>query len=367
MLSDRKKKILQAVIDENIKSAEPVSSKDLQQNYLSSISSATIRNELMALEEMGYLTHPHTSSGRVPTSVGFQKYIEELMPDRTLTNEEIEEVKKSFDKKIASIEELAFLTAKSISKSTNYASVVMLGVLPEAIINSINLIRVDKGSALAIIVTDLGVIKDLFIEIPRLDEEEDLLVVSKMLTNVFGGKSLIEIGNLETITELLEETNKYKQFFEVFISAVKEHNKQAEKVVKIDGTAKLLNQPEYKSIEKAQKALSLFENKEILSPLVESGNDLEISIKVGADDNQDCSVVSATYKINGKPIGKASVVGPVRMDYAKAVSILKEVNHTIEQKVQINSYGKLENKKETAPEEINKSKKEEKNGKQTKR
>lgn len=339
MLSERKKKILQAVITENIKSAEPVSSKDLQENYFDSVSSATIRNELMALEEMGYLTHPHTSSGRVPTANGFKKYIEELMPSEELTQDEIVELESAFNQHITSIEDLATETAKTISKISNYASVVSLGISPLAVINSVKLVKLTEELVLALVITDLGVIKDITLSVPPETTEEDCTKASKILTKSLCGKTLDEVNvcKNEVFFGLAENITNYKMLFELFIDALK--TRASKNIVKVGGASNLLTQPEYKSIEKAKRAMTIFENKEMLSPLIETGNNLEINISVGANEDEDCSVVSAVYKINGKQIGTAGVVGPIRMDYAKAVSVLKEVNNTIERHINLDSAG----------------------------
>lgn len=343
MLSDRKKKILQAVINENIKSAEPISSKDLQEKYFNTVSSATIRNELNGLEEMGYLSHPHTSSGRVPTTTGFRKYIDELMPIEKLTKNEIAELKSNFDTKIDGIEELAVISAGAISKATNYASVVYLGLSQDAIIENIKLVKVVDDMCLAIIVTDMGVIKDITISLPEEASEEDVSTAGKIISEAVNGKTIGELSTIDMTELILDNFDNYRMFFEELIGAI--IAKSEEKIVKFDGASNLLDQPEYKTIEKAKKAISIFEDRKVLTPLLETGNDLEVSINVGADEDNDCSVVSATYKINGKEIGRAGVVGPVRMDYAKAVSVLKEINNTIAENVNLgHGVGKTTNR-----------------------
>lgn len=333
MLSERKKKILQAVINENIKSAEPISSNDLQKKYFNAVSSATIRNELMGLEEMGYLTHPHTSSGRVPTAIGFKKYIEELMPEERLSIDELKQVQSNFSEKINGIEELAVVAAKTISEATKYASIVYMGISEDAVVENIKLVKITDEVVLAIIVTDMGIIKDITIEVPKEIGDEECLSAEKILSDSIKGTSLGDIKANKLASDIIESLDKYRVFFDLLVEAIKERDDK--KFVKVDGTANLLSQPEYRSIDKAQKAMTFFENKNLLSPLVETGNDLEISISVGADEEQDCSVVSARYKINGKEIGRAGVVGPVRMNYAKAVSVLKEINQTIENSVSL--------------------------------
>ena len=327
ILSERKKKILKAVINENIKKPQAVSSKELHEKYFEDVSSATIRNELMALEEMGYLFQPHTSAGRVPTAEGFKKYINELMPERELSHQELQELKNNFNSRIDGMEELAQVVAKSISSVTDYASVVYVNELLPAIIESVKIVRLTEEDAIVLVVTDLGVIKDLNIKVDDSLSDEDLLSAGKLLTQVIGGLEIGEIEREEVSKELSILAEKYKELFAIVIDAIS--TRESKPILKVEGASNLLSQPEYSSPEQTRKTLKLFESKEVLAPLIQSGNDLEISIKVGEDENQNCSVVSATYKINGKNVGRAGIVGPVRMDYAKAVSVLKEVNSVI--------------------------------------
>lgn len=325
-LSDRKKKILSAVISENIKNAEAVSSKDLQSKFFKNISSATIRNELVSLEEMGFLQQQHTSSGRVPTEKGFKKYINELMPVNKLSKREIEKINSRFSGKISEMEELAQETAKVISDATNYASIVYLGVLDEAVVQKVKIVKITSDESLVVVVTDLGIIKDITMTTKKDISEEDYEYASILLTDALGGKTLAEVQDSDKLIQ--KQAKKYREIFSMIITVI---NKQKDrKKPKIGGSSKLLNQPEYQSVEKAKKALAIFEDKNILMPLLKSGNNLEISIKVGSDTQlENCSIVCASYKIKGKKIGQAGVIGPLRMDYSRAVSVLKSVGDSI--------------------------------------
>lgn len=315
------------MVNENIEKPQAVSSKDLHDKYFEDVSTATLRNDLMVLEEMGYLFQPHTSAGRVPTAEGFKKYINELMPEKELSKAEIAELKKQFNSKISGVEELAQAVAKSLSAVTEYASVVYVNELLPAVIDSVKIVRIDETEGLVIVVTDLGVMKDLSIELDEDLTDEDLLSAGKFLTQVIKGKELSELNGEEIEAELERLADKYVKLFNMVLEAIQ--SRETKPILKVEGTSNLLNQPEYSSPQEARKTIQMFESKEVLAPLISTGNDLEISIKVGEDELQNCSIVSATYKINGKSVGRAGLVGPVRMDYAKAVSVLKEVNSVI--------------------------------------
>jgi len=329
-LSERKKKILSAVIDESIKTAEPVSSKDVQEKYMKEYSPATIRNELMALEEMGFLSQPHTSSGRIPTAQGYKMYVDELMQERKLNKKEVDLIKINFDQKLSSLDDLLQKAAKTISDATNYASVVYFGITDNAVIDNIILMRLTKSQTLVVIVTDLGIIKEQTSIIDN--NEQELLQASKILTELFKGKKLEEVKNSKEI--VTEELIRYKAVFDAIIDIITKREGNFNKNMAVSGKDNLLNYPEYHDIEKLRKTIGLLDQKESLFPLLDtSDSDIEISVKVGGENDfglTDCSIVTATYKAKGKPIGSANVVGPVRMDYAKVVSILKNVTQILE-------------------------------------
>lgn len=334
-LSERKKKILSAVVDESIKTAGPVSSRDVQEKYVHEYSPATIRNELMALEEMGFLSQPHTSSGRVPTAEGYKMYVDELMQVKKLSKRETDQIKDSFNGKISSINEIMQKAAKTISDATNYASVVYFGLTGSAVVERILLVGLSDVSTLVIVSTDIGVLKEETNQISANDEE--LSSASKILTKVFKGKRLEEIehGSILISKELL----RYKDIFNTIIQIISDRDSDLSRNMAVSGKDKLLDYPEYHDISKLKSTISIFDNKELLYPLVNPENDFEISVKIGGDNDlgiSDCSIVSASYKLNGKPIGNASVVGPLRMDYGKVVSILKNVTDILEENISQN-------------------------------
>ena len=340
MLSERKKKILKAVIDNNIENGSPVSSKELQEKYMQHISSATIRNELMALEEMGFLFQPHTSSGRLPTANGFRQYIDEILADESLSDEQLSDLSDKISGHVENIEDLAVSTARILSSETNYASIVVLGGMGNATLKSVKLVKLTENLGLVVLVTDMGVIKDITIEFSESTNEEDCLLVSSLLTNALAGKVVGEINTLETGIEIGNILAKYKAVCNQVIDAIV--NRKEKKITKIDGASNLLNLPEYKDVEKAQKALQLFEHTENLTPILEKGEGLEVSIQIGESELEDCSLVSLNYKAGGRPIGRAGVIGPMRMDYKKVIKVLKQLNRTFEK-----SYNEtLKNKKE---------------------
>lgn len=334
-LSERKKKILSAVIETNVKSknAEAVSSKQLQEEYLPKLSSATIRNELNALEEMGYLTHLHTSSGRVPTKEGYEKYINELMHEKKLSSKEKESIKSSFANRLLNIRDIIERSAKTISKATNYTSIVYSGPSNRAIIKDIKLYPVSNSTQLVVVVTNEKVINEL--TNLGTNNEQELKAAADILKELFAGKQLSLIKDKSFRNRVVtKELKKYKIVFDRVLEII-ETSEESPKNISIAGKDKLMDYPEFNSVEKFKKAVSVFENTESILPLVKSGSDLEISINVGSDDTglEDCSVITVSCNIYGDTKLTAGVIGPMRMDYPKAISVLKEVAQTIENSI----------------------------------
>ena len=334
-LSERKKKILSAVIETNVKSknAEAVSSKQLQEEYLPKLSSATIRNELNALEEMGYLTHLHTSSGRVPTKEGYEKYINELMHEKKLSSKEKESIKSSFANRLLNIRDIIERSAKTISKATNYTSIVYSGPSNRAIIKDIKLYPVSNSTQLVVVVTNEKVINEL--TNLGTNNEQELKAAADILKELFAGKQLSLIKDKSFRNRVVtKELKKYKIVFDRVLEII-EASEESPKNISIAGKDKLMDYPEFNSVEKFKKAVSVFENTKSILPLVKSGSDLEISINVGSDDTglEDCSVITVSCNIYGETKLTAGVIGPMRMDYPKAISVLKEVAQTIENSI----------------------------------
>ncbi len=334
-LSERKKKILSAVIETNVKSknAEAVSSKQLQEEYLPKLSSATIRNELNALEEMGYLTHLHTSSGRVPTKEGYEKYINELMHEKKLSSKEKESIKSSFANRLLNIRDIIERSAKTISKATNYTSIVYSGPSNRAIIKDIKLYPVSNSTQLVVVVTNEKVINEL--TNLGTNNEQELKAAADILKELFAGKQLSLIKDKSFRNRVVtKELKKYKIVFDRVLEII-DASEESPKNISIAGKDKLMDYPEFNSVEKFKKAVSVFENTESILPLVKSGSDLEISINVGSDDTglEDCSVITVSCNIYGNTKLTAGVIGPMRMDYPKAISVLKEVAQTIENSI----------------------------------
>ncbi len=332
-ISDRKEKIIQAVVDSYIVSCEPISSAEIKENYLPDLSSATIRNELAALEEMGYLAQPHTSAGRVPTAEAYRLYVDKLMPKRKLTKSELKVINSYFDHKITEIDTILKNTAKVISEITNLTSVAVIPNLTGAVIESIKIVKLTSDSALVVIVTNLGVIKDATVEIASDLGDDYFMVASNFISSAFSGKTIGQI--LDPCDTIEQIKNEYRQLFSAIVTIIKEYveNGGVGDIV-LEGSSKLLGQPEYANVEKAKAMLELLDAKEQLVPMLSAPDNVNLNIKIGKEtgsgkDLPECAIVTANYQINGVNIGNAGVIGPIRMDYSKVVSVLDYIGKTL--------------------------------------
>ncbi|MBR6737867.1 MAG: heat-inducible transcription repressor HrcA [Clostridia bacterium] len=331
-LSERKKKILQIVVDDYIDTAMPVSSKTITQKYMQNVSSATIRAELSALEELGYLTQLHTSSGRVPSPEAYKLYVSDLMVKEKLTKKELDYIKDIFLKKADNIESVFKNAVKVISELTDYTSIGVSPSIKEDRLREIRFFRFKPDKALVLIVTDQKLLKDNFIDVPEEMNTEQLDEASAFINKLFVSKTFQEICSMEV--DFDESFSGYKTIFVNVIEALKTYFSAREDVA-VEGQDKMLRHADYLDVDKIKDFLSVVTSKDkIIDVLTEDNKGIKINVKIGSNGYEklpkDSSLVSATYTANGKEIGTYGVIGPSRMDYQKVVAVLENVGRIIE-------------------------------------
>lgn len=333
-LSDRKKKILQYVVDDYISTAQPVSSKSITEKYMQGISSATVRSELAGLEEMGYLSQLHTSSGRVPSTEAYKLYVTELMDKAKLSGKEIGAIKNAFKDHSDNLETVVQNTVKVISELTDYTSVAVASHSGKEKILKLDIFRHKPNQALLLIVTETTLIRDKFISIPETMPDGQIEEASRLISKLFVGKELGEVNSMSDAVK--EEFAGYRDIFESVMNAIEDYVENDRANVVMEGEGKILNHPEYNNdSEKMKNFLSVVTSKDRLAELLSENNDnIEINIKIGGEDDaimpSDCSLVTATYSASGVKIGTYGVIGPLRMDYQKVVSVLEGVGRILE-------------------------------------
>lgn len=326
-LSERKLKILQAIISDYVRSAEPVGSRTLSKKYELGISPATIRNEMADLEEMGYLTHPHTSAGRVPSDKAYRLYVNALMEKKELTKEEKQVIAQKLKSNVREFEKTIEHAASILSEITNLTSFALTPTQDNDVLKFINLLPVDEKTVVLMIVAESGKISNTALRLKVPYTEENLQILAKAMTYNYKGK---------TISEVL--TNNIIENFETDIKAMSglaadvmpNFMKTLEDMLNVnlymEGLTNIFDIPEYNNLDKAKSFLEMLSQKEdFMKKLIarEDGMIVTIGEENQEDVMQDCSLITATYHVDGKMVGKIGVIGPTRMRYGEVTSIIE--------------------------------------------
>lgn len=331
-LGDRKRNILRAIIDDYIETAEPVGSRTIAKKYDMGISSATIRNEMSDLEDLGYLEQPHTSSGRIPSDLGYRTYVNQLMDVSYPLPEEIEAI-KHFMKLVAAneVDKIIKRTTRLLSQITQYTSVLLTPSVNRSSVRSIQLIRVTSRDVVAVVVTDTGMIKNVVIRLPEEVSSESVAKISNMLNEKLFGLTIEDIG-LSIISSIQTEMKGHSELFNAIIPVLYESLRAEDSEIYLEGTTNIFNYPEYNDREKAVNFLSMVEQKDMLLNLL-SDEAENVSISIGKENSfkevKDCSIIKAAYRIGNKPAGAIGIIGPTRMNYSRVIGVLKCLSDTL--------------------------------------
>ncbi len=327
-LDDRKLKILQAIIKTYLETGEPVGSRTISKFTDLNLSSATIRNEMADLEEMGYILQPHTSAGRIPSDKGYRLYVDTMMQDKI---QEIDEIKNQLNDKADKIEVLLKQVAKLLAVNTNYATLVSAPQYKQKKVKFIQLTEVDVNQLLVIVVIDSNSVKNKMIRTLNPVDKEMILKLNIVLNSFLQGLDLTEIS-MSIIQKMKDQVGEYRDLVSDILDSVAEALQEDEDPqIYTSGATNILKYPELTDKNLASELLYTFEEKkqltELISDRLEDENQRGIQVYIGNEtpipSMHDCSVVTATYEIEEGVYGKIGIVGPKRMDYDKVVSTLQ--------------------------------------------
>lgn len=321
----RKFRILQAIIDDYILTAIPVGSRTISKKYEMGLSSATIRNEMSDLEELGYLDQPHVSAGRVPSAKAYRLYVDQLLQNGAIRSDDAESIRTYFGTRARQMEDVIGRAAQAISGLTHYTSLVMSPKGAELHIRNIQLVPVSSQSALIVIVTDGGIMRDTVIRVSGDLDADALYAISRTLTERLGGHTLSEAqGLLSGAVEEMRGSREVMEGVAGFLDMVE--NDSSKTKLALGGTSNILNYPEYSDVEKAKGFLSVLETKEKLIKLLENHGGMAFTVRIGPETGipelEDCSLVTATYRLSDNTHGTIGVIGPTRMQYGRVLSVL---------------------------------------------
>jgi len=325
-MDERKFMILQAIIDDYITTAVPVGSRTISRKSGVGFSPATIRNEMSDLEELGYLAQPHTSAGRVPSYKAYRLYVDQLLNVAKLPQEEREQMNSFLSNRTDQVEALIRRAAAVISDATHYTSVIVSPQLNTLRIRNLQMVPVSDTLALMVIVTNAGIVKDTVIRVPEGITPDVLYEISKMLTEQLADKPIEAVRQL--FAEIIRDMGEHRRLLAEAMQVIEDKMTQTDySDVIIGGGANMLYYPEYQDISKAQNFLSVLESRDKLKKALSTGNGMEVTIRIGPENTlpelSDCSIVTATYQAGGQSKGTLGIIGPTRMNYGRAISVLR--------------------------------------------
>ncbi|MDF2868929.1 MAG: heat-inducible transcription repressor HrcA [Anaerocolumna sp.] len=326
-LDDRKLKILQAIIRNYLETGEPVGSRTISKYTDLNLSSATIRNEMADLEELGYIIQPHTSAGRIPSDKGYRLYVDTLLEDKT---HEVEEMKELILEKAGKLDQLLKQVARLLADNTNYTTLVTKPQYRSKKVKFIQLTEVDATHVLAVILVEGNVVKNKIIEVTECLDKEIILKLNIVFNTFLQGLDLTEI-NMSLIQKMKEQAGNYSMLVSNILDAVAEAISEEEDVeIFTSGATNILKYPELNDVDKVMELIDTLEEKEQLSDMIINKLEAPVSggiqVYIGSESPvksmKDCSVVTATYQIEEGVFGKIGIIGPKRMDYERVVNIL---------------------------------------------
>nr|WP_263328493.1 heat-inducible transcriptional repressor HrcA [Neobacillus sp. Marseille-Q6967] len=326
MLTDRQLLILQVIVDDFIRSAQPVGSRSLSKKEEISFSSATIRNEMADLEELGYIEKTHTSSGRVPSEKGYRYYVDHLLAPEVLNRKDITTIQSIFAEKIFEFEKIIQKSAKILSELTSYTSIVLGPAASMNKLRRIQIIPLNKETAVAIFVTDTGHVENRTFYLPpavdAIDLEKTVNILNERLTGV-----PLEVLNDKIYKEVAVLLRQHIHNYDTMLQIIADSLKMPvnEKLF-FGGKTNILSQPEFHDISKIRNLLQMIDQEEWIYHLIKKEQE-GINVRIGKENNEsameNCSLITATYSVGAEQLGTIAILGPTRMEYSRVISLLQ--------------------------------------------
>ena len=337
-LDERKEKILKAIIQNYLETGEPVGSRTISKYSDLKLSSATIRNEMSDLEELGYIIQPHTSAGRIPSDKGYRFYVDQLIHEKET---EVTQVRDMVIQRVDRVELLLKQMAKLLASNTNYATLISGPQYHQTKIKFIQLSRVEVGKLLIVTVLEGNIIKNSIVALDAELTDEDILNLNILLNSGLNGLTMEQI-NLDVITRMKGQAGERSHIVDVVLSEVAEAIRSGEEDLQIytEGTTNIFKYPELSDGATATQLIGTLEQKDLWREILteddaDSDKKNEIQVYIGSETQvqsmKDCSIVTANYELGDGLRGTIGIVGPKRMDYDKVVSTLRSLKSQLDQ------------------------------------
>ena len=326
LLTDRQLLILQVIVDDFIRSAQPVGSRSLSKKEEISLSSATIRNEMADLEELGFIEKTHTSSGRVPSEKGYRYYVDHLLSPQDLNKQDISIIRSVFAEKIFEFEKIIQRSAQILSELTNYTSIVLGPAVSINKLKKIQIIPLNNETAVAIFVTDTGHVENRMFSLPASVDPSDLEKTVNILNDRLAGVPL-EYLNDKIYKEVAMLLKQHIHNYDLMLHTIADSLKMPvhEKLF-FGGKTNILSQPEFHDISKIRTLLMMIDQEEWIYNLIRKDS-AGIHVKIGTENNitamDNCSLITASYSVGAEKLGTIAILGPTRMEYSRVISLLE--------------------------------------------
>ncbi|MDD3653932.1 MAG: heat-inducible transcriptional repressor HrcA [Desulfotomaculaceae bacterium] len=340
MMDDRKQKVLWAIVHDYIATAEPVGSRTIAKKYRLGVSPATIRNEMSDLEEQGFIEQPYTSAGRIPSERGYRYYVDFLMRRQELSKEEEDLIRREYKVKVRDVGQVIQRTGQLLSQLTHYTAMVLPPRIGISSFKHVQIVYMHQSQAMLIAIMDNGTVQHRLIEIPESITAMDIETISKVLNAKLQGQAMKSI-KLNLVKDIFSELARHRHILDLVMELVQESlTLEFEDKIYLGGVFNMLNQPEFRNVERIKTMLSIMEQEKLLCNLLEGGTgDEGVTVRIGGEIDQwnikECSMITAPYSIRGRKMGFIGVLGPTRMEYAKVISVVdymtKYLSQTLEQ------------------------------------
>ncbi len=336
MLTERNKRILQIIVEQYTVAAEPVGSKRIAKKYGLNLSPATIRSAMADLEDMGYLTQPYTSAGRIPTDKGFRFYVDSLLEVRGLSYAEKERIETQYQQEQLDINEVMKDTSRILSLLSQYTGLVLAPKFTTTVFKRIHFIKLKEYLILVIFVSKSGIVQNKVIEFQERVTQEELDKITKYINELLTDLTLRELKE-----KIVQEMKKEKVLYDRLLSKALRLSKQVldsekESEIYIEGRTNILEQPEFADWEKMKAVLKAFEEKSLLIKLLDKTMAREgIQVFIGSESEfeeiQGCSLVASSYGSESYGLGTLGIIGPTRMDYSRVIPLVSYTAKSISQ------------------------------------
>lgn len=332
-LTERKLKILQAIIGDFIGTAEPVGSRTLSKKYDLGISPATIRNEMADLEELGFLTHPHTSAGRVPSEKAYRLYVDQMMNKKELSKRQKDAISTKLYDNVRELDRTIQHASEILSEITNLTSFAITPNADEDKLKFVNLLPVDEHTVVLMIVAESGKVSNQALRLKVPYTEESLQILSKSMTVNYAGKTISEALTLDIIQTFKSDIEAMSTLAQdIMPNFMRTLEDMLDVHLYMEGLTNIFSIPEYSDMDKARRFMEMINKKDnFTKALINRGDGVLITIGTENTDDimEDCSLITATYHVDGKFVGKLGVIGPTRMNYAEVTSVIEYLTENI--------------------------------------